>query len=327
MSIADEIIGNNGLSQALQTGLQTLSQNQVLTFSQYTKQTITQDGYVFWVANGTTMQVQGSLHYGTERDQSEDQTIGINSIIFTAEAEVTQFNVPSYETLWICDYTGDSGATIQIAFSSRGPFYQQSNLYHYAGFAVYPALSSQLVASASDLPSGPIVSNSLPIFLAAASQLPKIPASQAPTVQLYPSFLVPDNLVPPYGVVHVEPGLTDPLQAFPHYRWSERTGTGPYPLPSTQLMRDRVRITLYGLNNQQALQWLSGLILYSRYTDDFGFMSSPAIQDEKRVQPEISALAMKKTISFDASYYQGAADAIARQLILSASIAFTDTTN
>ena len=323
MSLASEAAGSpNQLNTALTQGVGNLSRDQALTFTQYTKQTISEDGTVFWVASTTTKTVKGSLHYGTDRSQEEDQTIGMNSVIFTAEAEVSELNAISPGTLWVCPWITQDGASIQIAFSSRGAYYEQAGLFHYAGFAVFPAMQSQLVATASDLPAGPIVSNSLPIFLAAAKALPTLVTSQAPALTLYPSFLVPENIVPPYGVVDIEPSLTSAIQSFPRFRWSQKTGTGPYQLPDAQLMRDKVRITIYGFNNQQARQWLDGLIAYSLMTDDFGFMSAPAIQDDKRVQSEIKAIAMKKTIEFAASYYQGAADAIARQLILSASISF-----
>ena len=322
MTIASEATGQpDQLATALSQGLGNLSRNQALTFTQYTRQTISEDGFVFWVATTTTLTAQGSLHYSTDRSQEEDQTIGMNSVLFTSEVEVTALNAIAPGTLWICPWATPDGTTIQIAFSSRGAYYEQAGLFHYAGFAVFPALQSQLVASASDLPTGPIVSNSLPIFL--AMDLTTIPTSQAPAVTLYPSFLVDENIVPPYGVVHIEPGLTEALGMFPHYRWSEKSGTGPYQLPDSQLMRDKVRITFYGLNNQQVRQWLDALIKYSTFTETFGFMSSPAIQDEKRVQSEIKAIAMKKTIAFSASYYQGTADAVVRQLILSASMSYS----
>ena len=323
MSIASEATGQpNQLATALHQGLGNLSREQKLTFTQYTRQTIAEDGFVFWVAGSNTLTAKGSLHYSTDRSQEEDQTIGMNSVIFTSEAEVSALNAISPGTLWICPWNSPDGTTIQIAFSSRGAYYEQAGLFHYAGFAVFPALQSQLVASAADLPSGPIVSNSLPIFLGVTAGFQGMPMSQAPDIPLYPSFLVDENIVPPYGVVHIEPGLTKPLGMFPHYRWSQKTGSGPYQLPSSQLMSDKVRITLYGLNDQQALQWLNALILYSEWSEQYGFMSSPAIQDEKRLQSEIKAIAMKKTIEFTADYYQGTADAIARQLILSASISY-----
>jgi hypothetical protein len=170
------------------------------------------------------------------------------------------------------------------------------------------------VQSYADLPVGPIVSNSLPIWLGQNSFAP-----------VYPSFLVPDNAVSPYVVAHVEPSQTDVLQNFPHYVWPGVTvpGSGASPLhdlPSYQLARDRVRLTLYGFTNQTAIQYLAALIDYSLNTDAFGFGNSPAIRDDKRTQVEISAIAQKKTIELVANYYQGTADAIARRLILSAAV-------
>jgi hypothetical protein len=44
-------------------------------------------------------------------------------------------------------------------------------------------------------------------------------------------------------------------------------------------------------------------------------MTSGAIRDEKRTQPELGILAMKKTIEFDVSYYQARANNVARQLL------------
>ena len=51
----------------------------------------------------------------------------------------------------------------------------------------------------------------------------------------------------------------------------------------------------------------------------------PVIRDHKRTQAEIMAIALKKSIEFDVSYYQQTADAIARQLITSATISFEAT--
>ncbi len=323
MSIASEAAGSpNQLQTSLQQGLGSLSRNQKLVFTQYTKQTISEDGYVFWVAGSATITAKGSLHYSTDRSQEEDQTIGVNAVEFTSEVEITELNGVNMGTLWICPWLTPDGNTIKIAFSSRGAYYEQAGLWHYTGFAVFPALQSQLIATLADLPAGPIVSNSLPIWLDAAANMGTIVGSQAPTVPAYASFLIPENIVPPYVVVHIAPEMTKAIQGFPRYSWSQKTGTGPYQLPGSQLMQDMVRLTLYGFTNQQAQQWLSGLIIYSLATENFGFMNSPAIQDEKRLQSEIAAIAMKKTITIHADYNQGAADMIVRQLILSASVSF-----
>ncbi len=153
------------------------------------------------------------------------------------------------------------------------------------------------------------MSNSLPIWLAQNSASP-----------VYPSFLVPPNVVPPYITAHVEPDATMALQGFPRYIWpGEPTPpTALQSMASQQLARDKVRLTLYGFNNQSAIQYFASLIEYSLATDDFGFCNSPVIKDDKRTQREIIALAMKKTIEIDASYYQSTSDAIARRMILSA---------
>jgi hypothetical protein len=299
------------LATALAAGVDDISSDQTVTFQQYTKYTFSEDGYVFWVATGSAQQFAGSLHVLSERKQEEDQTLAANQFVFTAEQEVSQLNSVAPGTMWVGAWQVDD-TTLQVAFSSTGMNYQQAGLWHYRGFAVYPALASQLIDSAADLPVGPIVSNSLPIWLAQNNIAP-----------VYASFLVPDNVVPPYITAHIDPNQTIALQAFPIFDWSARTNPNGdpsplYELPSWQLMRDTVRLTFYGFTNQQAIQFYAALMDYSVNTDDFGFCNSPSIVDDKRTQVEIAALAMKKTMVIQASYYQGTADAIARRLILSA---------
>lgn len=304
-SIAESLNSQSQLADGLAAGVNTLSLNQSIVFTQYTKSTIPTDGYVFYVATGVTTTVQGSFHYSTDQQQNEDETIDINRVIFTALSQIDSFNTAAPTDLFIGTFEG-----IQFSFSARGSFYQQANLYHYLGNAVYPALAAQLVSSSADLPTGPIVSNSLPIWLSQNSFAP-----------VYPSYLVPANVVPPYITAHVEPEMTE-VPSFPIYTWPGTTQSGsPAPLhdlPSTQLAKDHVRLTLYGFTNQMAIQYLVSLIEYSLDSDNFGFGNSPAIKDQKRTQVEMAVIAMKKTIDIDAWYFQGTADAIARRLILSA---------
>jgi hypothetical protein len=122
-------------------------------------------------------------------------------------------------------------------------------------------------------------------------------------------------------VAHIDPDMTE-VPSFPIYTWPGTTEAGsPAPLhdlPSTQLAKDHVRLTLYGFNNQTAIQYLVSLIEYSVDSNNFGFGNSPAIKDQKRTQSELNVIAMKKTIDIDAWYFQATADAIARRLILSA---------
>ena len=325
MSIASEAAAApNELESALYQGIENLSRGQSFTFVQFQRYVLPLDGYIYWVQTATQSVVKGSLHYSIQKEQEEAQTITVNSVVFTAESEVAFLNTIQPGYMWIATVTQpgtDPDGTVepmQIAFSRRGAFYEQDGLYHYTGFEVYPALKTQIVTSSTGLSAQePIVSNSLPIWLSQNSFAP-----------VFPSFLVPDNLPPPYIVVHIDPARTDPLQAFPLYTWpgTEESGTGTSPLyqqTSQQLMRDRVKLTLFGFNNQLAIQYFSSLINYSINTDDFGFCNSPAIRDDKYPQVEISAIAQQKTIEIEASYYQSTADAVAQRLILSATIAIT----
>jgi hypothetical protein len=305
-SISESLNSQSQLASTLASGVDHLSQDQVVTFTKYTQQVLDPDQYIFWVNAGVTTNVKGSLHYSTDQQQNEDETIDINRVVFTAESPIDDFNDVAPNELWIGTFQG-----IQFSFNARGLFYEQAGLYHYLGNAVYPALASQLVNSASDLPTGPIVSNSLPIWLSQNSMAP-----------VYASYLVPANIVPPYVSVHIEPDLTE-APTFPAYEWPGTTepGTDPAPLhdlPSNQLALDRVRLTLYGFTNQQAIQYFVSLIEYSANTDAFGFRNSPAIKDQKRTQSELNVIAMKKTIDIEAWYLQSTADAIARRQILSA---------
>lgn len=299
------------LAASLAAGVSQISDNQSVSFQMYSKSTLPTDGFVFWVASGVAQQFAGSLHVLTDRKQEEDQTIAANKMVFTALEEISQLNSIVPDTMWIGIWVVD-GSTLQVAFSETGANYEQAGLWHYRGFAVYPALSTQLIGSASDLPSEPIVSNSLPIWLSQTT-------FGTTSVPVYPSFLVPDNVVPPYVTAHIEPDLTD-VPSFPIYEWPGNPDplTALQPMASTQLARDSVRLTLYGFTNQMAIQYLVSLIEYSVDTDSFGFANSPAVRDEKRPQVEIAAIAMKKTINIVAWYFQSTADAIARRLILKA---------
>lgn len=306
------------LAAPLHAGVDAISQGQSIAFRQYVKSVLPADGYVFWIASGRVIQIPGSLHWSSERVQAEDETLGQNRMVFTAETPITEFTDAAPASLWVGSFpTGGNPPALRFAFSSRASFYFQAGLWHYRGDAVYPALASQLIDNAAQLPSAPIVSNSLPIWL-----------SQTAFGPVYPSFLVPDNVQPPYIVAHVEPQQTAALQGFPLYQGWPSSIPEPlqptlYDLTSQQLCQDKVRLTLYGFNNQKALQYLSLLIDYSVNTDAFGFMNSPVPMDEKRTQREMAVVAMKKRIDIDASYYQSTADAVARRLIVQALVTTT----
>lgn len=306
-SIAESLNNQNQLQETLQAGVRTISQDQQVAFTIYSRQTLSPDDYVFYVNTGVTTIARGSLHITVDRQQNEDETVDVNRIVFTSLVQVDVFDQIAPGDLLIGIFDGE-----QFAFRSQGPFYQQAGLYHYFGEAVYPALASQLIDSEADLPAGPIVTNSLPIWLTQTTVGEQ-------TIQVYPSYLVPANIVPPYVVAHVEPDMTE-VPSFPIYVWpgAPTPPTALQPMASTQLAKDRVRLTLYGFSNQLAIQYLVSLIEYSLDTENFGFGNSPAIRDAKRTQTELSVVAMKKVIDIDAWYLQSTSDAIARRLILSA---------
>ena len=91
---------------------------------------------------------------------------------------MTQFNVVEPQRMWLGSWPIPGSPPLEVAFSQRGNYFEQANIWHYSGFAVFPTLKTQVIASASDLPSGPIVSNSLPIWLSYNAFVP-----------VYPSFL------------------------------------------------------------------------------------------------------------------------------------------
>jgi hypothetical protein len=321
-SAREAATGGSQLQAALDAGLDQISADQVVTFVQYTRVALAPDSSVFWVANpATTQSAKGSLHFATDREQNIDETVGRNEFIFSSQQEVTAFNSITPSTMLIGSWPFADGQNLQIAFSRRGRFYEEAKVWHYVGTAVLPAMQSQIIASMDDLPTGPIVSNSVPIWLSSGTFLS---GQTLTTIPVYPSFLVPDNLVPPYIVAHVDPDRTEAIGAFPEICWPGTivpdSGASPlHEVPSSQLTRDEVTLTLYGMNSELAWQYRSSLIALS-LTDIFGFSALSAIKDAKRTQVEIAALAQKKTIEIRANYYQGTANAIAYRLILLASI-------
>lgn len=309
MGILDEAVNApTQLAASLAAGIAQLSDQQQIVFAQYSKFVSPVDGYVFWIRTGSVFTYSGSLHQTIEQNQDEDQTIAINKMVFTSTQEISQFNQINPGILYVGTWLSD-GVTVRVVFNEALAVYQQAGLWHYSGEAVYPALQAQLVSSTASIPASPVVSNSLPIWLTQNSYAP-----------VYPSFLVPNNVVPPYVVAHIAPEDTDVLGQFPIYQWPASPVSGFNQMSSSQLMRDKVRLTLYGFNNQMAIQYLVSLMQYSLNTDNFGFCNSPSIRDDKRKQSEISAIAMKKTIEIHASYYQSTADAISQRLISEAAL-------
>ena len=335
MSTLDESISSaSPLNADLKVGVESISRNEVVTFTKYVRLVLPLDGFIFWVRadklsasallNASALnafalnqplvittpapflQARGSLHYATETRQDESEIFTVNRVVFTAEDEVQDLNQVGPNVIFIA--TIDD---IKFAFSSRGMFYQAAKLFHYGGAAVYSDMESQLIDAVHGFDSkNVVVSNSLPFWLSLTGLKPGWPFHfTMPSVTFYPSFLVPKNLSPPFASVHVPPDGTRAIAAAPSF--------GP-TMTHTQLAVDHVRVTLYGLRNDHALDYVDFVTQYALDSGLVGIMNQPIIRDEKRTQVELMALAMKKTVDFDVNYYQTRINSLARQLILSA---------
>ena len=106
--------------------------------------------------------------------------------------------------------------------------------------------------------------------------------------------------------MHIVPEETASFQAAPIFDAT---------LGQQALCHDRVRVTLYGLNNSQAMMFLAAVLQYSYDYNAIGMMNMPAIRDDKRTAPEFNVISQRKTIEFEVDIYQNVARDIARQMI------------
>lgn len=306
MPSLEEVVGAPGgpLHDALLAGLADISQQQPVTFTTYSRYVLPLDGFVFWLRRGT-FQATGALHYSTERYQAEDETATRNSVVFTSGTEIVDLNTPNSTTLIVGEIDG-----MKYAFTRQGWFFPPAAVWHYTGEALQPSEATQLVDNPGRLdPTQLIVSNSLPAWLSLFNYRPIWLTPLNPAIPLFPSYLVPDNIEPPYGSVHIEPTSTVALQSAP---WLDRDSS------HYQLTAEDVRITLYGCSNNQALDFLD---LINRYSYDYnviGIMNMPTVRDGKRAAPEAMILAQQKFIDVRVSYVQTRINNLARQMILEA---------
>jgi hypothetical protein len=310
MATIDEVEeSRTALGAALKAGLDTLDLNQTITFTKYVRTILPYDGWVFWVAKvpAETMDVMGAIHYLSQYSQKQESTGVTHRVVFSAENAVNDLNAIAPNEWWIAKFDG-----IQFAFSQRGMYFQQANLHHYLGDAVYSSMQPMVLDDPAQLdPDSAIVSNSLPIWLYLSGYAPPwhvdIPM---PPIPLYPSFLSPANISTPYGVVHVEPDQTMPYASVPFL--NSRSD-------HSQLYHDRVTVTLYNVKHRQAMDFLDATLQFSYDTDYMGIVGMPpAVRDDKEVQAELLTLAIKKRVVFEISYYQSVVRNLARQLILRA---------
>ena len=306
------------LASGLAQGVETLSGNEQVTFTLYVKLVLPLDGYVFWVnaslltdsalfnasqynkllynnypegVPARQLVASGSFHFSSDVQMLEDRQTVFNHTTFTSLVEIADFNLINPQFQYIATYQG-----MRFAFNTRANFYKQADLYHYRGDALYSVMNTQIIDTMTGFDTqSVIVSNSLPIWLSLNQFFP-----------MYPSYLVDQNIVPAYAAVDINPSLTTALQDFPLLD----PDSNPF-----QLVKDTVKITMYGIRNHEALNFVQYILDYSRNTDNIGLMNMPVMQDEKMTQSELGIMAQKKTITFEVSYYQSTVNDIARKLI------------
>lgn len=308
--------GGNNMASALAAGLDTLDLKDSVTFVLYVRQVLPIDGFVFWLkadqlqnppsdvtALPLLLTVEGSIHYATVNTQSEDENFSTHRVIFTAKDPVNNLGAMAPDTLYMATVDGN-----KYAFSARSSWYRQADLYHYTGDAVYPSLADMVVDNIDDLDlTNRVVSNSMPFWLTFTNNGDPHFSN---LWNLYPAYLLPDNMFPPYAAVNVETHLTRPLGAG---RFYDKEGS------RFQLVTDTVEISFYGVRNDEILAWIDDVIQYGLDNNTtFGVMNSPVPGDDKRSQVEISALAQKKTVTFQVNYYQNYLNAITVKYITSA---------
>lgn len=281
---------NNSLDAVLKTGLGVISQEQQIVFRKYKRIILPYDGFVFWVLAslldpnepGAVLNVFGSFHYNTDQRQELASTIAYQNVIFTTDTEIADFNKLQPEYMYLGEFQN-----LQFSFSSHKNYYQQANLWHYEGQAVYPQMRSQIVDSLDVLnKKDVIVSNSLPIWIALNDYAP-----------IYPSYLVPENVSPPYIACHIDESSTSALQPIPLYN---AEGTW-------QLMQDSVQLVVYGLNNFDIQNYLQYILRSSVNSGLFGILGDGLkVLDGKHIQSELNVIAQQKFIELDISYNQHA---------------------
>lgn len=290
------------LASVLQSAVETISDDQHITFNLYVKKVLPLDGFVYWVnadilnqselgrlniVGPHTISVQGSLHRQVVSRQDETTSFSIDRIIFTPTSKIDDFDRVDPQSMWIGEFDG-----ARFNFSLMHSKYTQAGIFHYEGVAVLPTMETQLIDTIDDIPTELVLSNSIPIWL-----------SLNKYAQVYPSFLSPTNLYPPYIVADVRE--TKPLQSSSFEKDSVRW----------QSVQDKVRVTMYGLNNEQALNYVDYIVNSALEDEHFGVSNIPIVIDGKASQVEINVLAKQKIIEFEVNYYQATAREIAQKLI------------
>lgn len=297
------------LNAALRSGLRQLDLSATVDFAKYARVVLPVDGFVFWKPTGGKATVNGSLHFAQEWLQEEDQAVAQTRVLFTAEKQVLEFAQPGQNVLWVATYQSqvkNNKDLFRYAFSAQQGFYGPAGLWHYVGYQIPPALLTQLLDPGNEIDqTRAVVSNSLPLWLALQGYASTF-LGTTQELPIYPSFQAAENQPAPYVVVDVLE--TEALQSAP--------ALGVYG-EHTQWCKDACRVTLYGLQNNEALAFQDLMNDYSLNNegDSFGITNMPVVKDVHRVSSELHGLAMKKEMLVEISYDQQKSTTKAYQLI------------
>lgn len=253
----------------------------------------------------TDVMVQGSFHYSSQIEQEEDAIVDSNRVVFTSLTEIQPFNQVGPDHLYICAFDG-----LKFAFSHRNYLYEQADLYHYTGSALKSRHGTQIIDDPTSFNPTLVLSNSLPIWLNMPNYVPPYPGFTC-DFPLYPSYLVDDNLPPPFGSVHIE--KTETIEMGSNF--------GPR-MQQAQLCREIVKVHTYGVDNLGISNFVAFVEQYSLDWMKLGLRNSPAIQDIKEKQPEFKTLSQRKLIEFDVNYRQLVVRDESRQFIEHAKVQF-----
>lgn len=345
ISEASQQSGSSDKAAGLIGAIGVLSGEQTFTFELYKRVVLPMDGFVFWIkaselstyvgrndvgalysqtsfartafdalqkqADPTPEQLQrykfsinGSLHISQEVFQEPDATYVNQDVSFTTKVQTVNFDSIASNELYILSIPDGypDKLPLRIAFGRQRNRYTLAGLWHYTGKVINSIQATQVVDNANNInPDEVIVSNSMPYWLGMSTA----------TIPVYPAFLSPKNLTPPYITVDVQ--STDAIQAIPLVADQYN---------QAQLVTDTIEFTMYGLNNSAALDFQIAVIENSEY-GEYGIQNMPVPIDEKITQSEFQVIAQKKVMKLQAAYYQYRAREYARRLITEAFIALT----
>ncbi|MDI2113068.1 hypothetical protein [Commensalibacter nepenthis] len=282
----------NDYADALQDGLNTIRQGQVIIITYYQKAILPYDGFVYWVKSRKKDSVEASMiHYSDELRHEDQSYYDDASLIITTTEPLFDFSQEDIETLPVFNYAGK-----QYVIKKTGNNTDNAGLYHNFAKVIEPRLKSIFLNTKKDFLEKTVqFSNSISRFILLANgyfDLVKIPYI------IYPEWLVPLNKTPPYitiGITETEALSVGHKQVYIN---EQPTFVNP--------AKDYIELNLYGLDNHEAINFLATLEKWSLIYQQMGFLNIPRIKDLPSSQNEIGSLSQKKIIEIEVFYYQSA---------------------